>query len=121
MIDCCGLKRDTPFCPICGKELVMSTGLETLLQHCRAHLRLLEPNADQWKNGVYGRRCTDEDREEHHRKMLRPVAKWQAWVTLLEETIPLLRQHQQGGTPLDTPRMTGWDGGCNHVSKHHEP
>jgi hypothetical protein len=82
---CCGSKRDSKFCPDCGKRLRDDNeGLYGLLEHCQL-------TADQKAKCATKKRWHGETVEPHVEKRLerehRAALKWQSWANALRELL----------------------------------
>ncbi len=85
-VECCGKKRDTPFCAECGRELpgVPARGL---LAHVRAQVRahgtrveeLREQYARNPEDRTMGWPRTEEGFKTLIPKQERLLAKWESW------------------------------------------
>ncbi len=67
---CCGIPRDSRFCPECGKQLREHKSLHGLLRHCRKSQERYES-----KSGLNG---TDNPHN---------AAKWGTWADELEQLL----------------------------------
>lgn len=75
-IPCCGKCHDTPYCPLCGRQLVEKHELGDLLRHCETTLRNLK---DAYAIRVSrGRPCEKKENV---------IARWQRWVNGLRRLI----------------------------------
>jgi hypothetical protein len=91
MTECCGEERDTPFCPICGRQLTVGYTLHQLIAYCRQHQKQREKEL---------RRLTDSaepspvsftvgnDRDERRMVRIRHAQqfrdKWKSWADQIE-------------------------------------
>lgn len=76
-MDCCGEKRSSAFCPVCGRELTNSLG--GLLKHVRDQQRRHEERLAE-RVRIHGPDdTTPKDRQT--------VLKWKTWGDLLEAIV----------------------------------
>jgi len=75
-IPCCGKRHDTPYCPLCGKQLVEKHELGDLLRHCETTLQNLKD--------AYAVRVS---RGQPCEKKENVIARWQRWVDGLRKLI----------------------------------
>ena len=81
--ECCGEKRDSNFCPDCGRQLHSYGTLTTLLVYIRArqsHAKrvLDEPRPSQ---------CSDDKWRRHCEKCGKTFDKFTGWVQAVEQMI----------------------------------
>ena len=77
-VECCGLIRSTPFCPLCGKDLRPGAPLVSLLRHVAGVAGRTRDTADETTGDIKMRR-----------KRLKSAEKWKAWRDELSKLLNL--------------------------------
>lgn len=80
-MECCGSRRSTPFCPMCGKALRGDTPLEGLLHHIRNRVKYHEQSLEVV-------RSHHGENSSAYRRMLAMDGRWKGWLEALESVIP---------------------------------
>lgn len=80
MNTCCGQDRTTPYCPMCGKQLVLPPAEELL-----AYVRFMGVNAEREREKVEKARYRDGG--ERLKQATENAAKWKRWADALEKLI----------------------------------
>ena len=97
MAECCGNKDvETPFCPVCGKELTGAA--KKLLRHLQTYATIYRAAADRAFRKALAVAEDPERPEEHFAQYERSAtkrsntaAKWESWADALAELM------QEGG------------------------
>ena len=97
VINCCGKRLSTKFCPTCGKRRVDQHDLTTLLFHCRSRVSEMKAVVETLKQDMNEpRRAADERWQRRAKKTLKSrkaaVLKWSIWVKELAAIVK-----QRGG------------------------
>lgn len=89
MTDCCGEKRGTPFCPMCGKRMREPHPLAALLAHCQQQVEAMRTRI-----ATLHERLNCEERTGKRDRIDGRIAgstatleKWEGWIAALEQAI----------------------------------
>lgn len=101
-MECCGQKRDTCFCPDCGREMKDLHPLAGLLKHCRhaalslrSNVRRARQTAEEESGENRAHRLRWADRNEKH------LVKWEGWVKGLEKAIEVPGEPGEPDEPIE--------------------
>jgi len=78
VIECCGAKRETPFCPMCGKRLPQAPLIE-LLAYCQKRVEVAKKCMQTAGN--------HPRQETYRKKQENQIATWQQRVVALTELL----------------------------------
>lgn len=83
MSQCCGQERCTPFCPMCGKRMVIGDAA-SLLVHIRKNKRVAEADVEERKQFVCNPHTADGNDMRRLVRARDRLEQWSRWEKLVE-------------------------------------
>ena len=97
-MECCGLDRDSNFCPDCGRKLNEFFGLKDLHIHCMKYARTLNKRIEETKG--YLEKCPERKKDERYMHVFRleekALDKWNNWVSILAKIVAKENKKKKG-------------------------